>query len=178
MGKPPAIGVYIMSSRVWAVCLLLLSPLICLAQDDPVLGKKRGEWLEILKTHKETKFRRAALIALEVYGAKSAGVLEGLFLAIEKDGEPEIRREIALILGRMGPDARGAVETLGESLRKDKSEVVREAAALSLGKIGDSAQTQVVTIAAAMKDAHPGTRAAAAEALKNLGEKAKLVQRN
>jgi HEAT repeat protein len=88
-----------------------------------------------------------------------------------------VRREIVLTLARMGPDAKGAVDVLGDVLKRDKADKVREAAALSLaGKLNDQAFTQVLTLAAAMKDdPYAGTRAAAAEALKNLGEKAKIA---
>src|SRR5437868_3554422 len=74
----------------------------------------------------------------------------------------------------MGAEAKGAANILGDVLRRDKADTVREAAALSLaGKLNDQAFTQVVTLAGAMKDPHPGTSAAAALALKNMGEKAK-----
>jgi HEAT repeat protein len=168
-----------MTLRLFPVSLFLLAwlvPAVCFAQEEEVLGKKRTEWLAILKEHKEIKFRRAAVIALEVIGPRSKGVLDGLFEALEKDREPEVRREIALTLGRMGPEAKGAADILGDVLKRDKSDTVWESAALALaGKLNDQAQTQVMTLAAALKDSHPGTRAAAAEALKNLGEKAKLA---
>jgi len=168
-----------MASRLFLVSLFLLVGFagpICFGQEEEVLGKKRSEWLMILKDHKEAKFRRAAVIALEVIGPRVKGVLDGLFDAVEHDLDPEVRREIALTLGRMGAEAKGAANVLGDVLQRDKSDKVREAAALSLaGKLNDQAHTQVLTLAGALKDPHPGTRAAAAEALKNLGEKAKLA---
>lgn len=158
------------------VLLAVLAPASCFAQEEEVLNKKRSEWLKILKEHKETKFRRAAIIALEVFGPKAQGVSKGLVEALEMDSEPEIRREIALTLGRMGPDAKGAAEALGQALKRDKADGVREAAALSLaGKLNEEAQTQVLVLADALGDAHAGTRTAAAAALKNMGEKAKPV---
>ncbi len=76
----------------------------------------------------------------------------------------------------MGKDAKGAAGVLGEVLKRDKADLVREAAAVSLaGRLNDEAYTQVFTLAEAMKDPHAGTRSAAAEALKNMGEKAKPV---
>jgi len=146
------------------------------AQDDTIAGKKVSEWVKILKTHKEVKFRRAAVIALEVAGPKVKNVLDTLLEGLAKDSEPELRREIAMCLDRMGLDAKGAVESLGEALKKDKSEVVREAAARALARgLKDLAHTQVFILAGALKDSHQGTRATAAEALHNLGEKAKPV---
>src|SRR5437588_12836610 len=105
-----------------SLLLLLLSLLlcpICFAQEEEVLRKKRSEWLTILKDHKETKLRRAAVIALEVIGPRAKGVLDGLFDAEAKDPDPEVRREIALALGRMGSEARGAADVLGQVLKHD-----------------------------------------------------------
>ena len=154
--------------------LVSLACAVCRGQEEEVLHKKRSEWLAILKTHKEAKFRRAAVIALTVIGPRANGVLDGLYDAVQKDRDPEVRRDIALTLGRMGADAKGAVDVLGDVLKDDKAGPVREAAAMSLaGGLNDLAFTRVQTIAAALKDSYPGTRAAAAEALKNLGEKAK-----
>jgi HEAT repeat protein len=162
---------------VLGVLILTIFPLsACFGQEEEIRGKKLSEWLKMLKTHKEAKNRRAAVIVLSVVGPKVNGVLDGLFDAVANDPDPEVRRDIALTLGRMGMDAKGAGEVLGDVLKNDKSEIVREAAALSLaGKLNEQAFTQVVALAGALKDSHAGTRAAAAEALKNLGEKAKLV---
>src|SRR5438094_82356 len=124
-----------MSRRSCLFSLLLLvwlAPSACFGQEEEVLGKKRTEWLTILKEHKETKFRRAAVIALEVIGPRAKGVLDGLYEAVEKDRDPEVRREIALGLGRMGSEAKGAADVLADVLKRDKADSVREAAALSL----------------------------------------------
>ena len=138
--------------------------------------KSASEWLTILKEHKEPKYRRAAVVVLGVMGPHVKGVLDGLFDAVQSDPDPEVRREIVLTLGKMGADAKGAAEALGDVLKRDKADTVREAAALSLaGKLNEQAFTQVLILAQAMKDPYAGTRAAAAEALKNLGEKAKLA---
>jgi HEAT repeat protein len=143
-------------------------------QDESVLGKNAAEWLKVLRDGKEAKLRRAAVIALEVFGAKKAGVTAGLIDALAKEPEAEIRREIVQTLGRMGMEAKGAVEALGEALKKDKADIVREAAARALGgRLASQAHTQVMVLAGALKDSHSGTRAAAAEALRELGEKAK-----
>jgi HEAT repeat protein len=165
-----------MAPRLSLLVLLWLIPIDASGQEEEVLNKKRSEWLAILKDHKETRLRRGAVIALEVIGPRARGVLDGLYEAVEKDRDPEVRREIALTLGRMGVEAKGAALILGDVLKRDKVDSVREAAALALaGKLNEQAFTQVLTLAGALKDTHAGTRAAAAEALKNLGEKAKLA---
>jgi HEAT repeat protein len=134
-------------------------------------GKTTGEWLKILREHKDVKFRHVSLIALETIGAKPAGVTPGLLDALRDDPDEQIRQEVAILLGRMGPDAKGAVEALGDRLANDKSGLVRQAAAAALGgKLAKSAESQVPTLAKALKDKYDGTRRAAAETLKNLGE--------
>jgi hypothetical protein len=140
---------------------------------DSYLGKTSGEWVTILREHKDPKFRRVSLLALEAIGVKPGGVTKGLLEALRDDTDAEIRREIALLLGRIGPDAKGAPEALGERLANDKNELVRQAAATALGgRLAKVADGQVRTLAAALKDKHDGTRRAAAEALKNIGEPA------
>ena len=45
------------------VVLFSLSGLVRADQDETVLGKTRTQWLQLLKTAKQAKVRRAALIA-------------------------------------------------------------------------------------------------------------------
>lgn len=153
------------------LALACLSPAL-LAQEEEVLGKKRSEWLALLKTSKEIKLRRAAVIVMEVIGPRGKGVLPGLVEALQNDPESELRREIALTLGRMGEEAKSTVPALGEVLRKDKIEGVREAAAHALGKFGPDASSQVMVLAEALSDGGAKVRDAAAVSLAALGEKA------
>jgi HEAT repeat protein len=144
-------------------------------QDETVLGKTRTQWLQLLKTAKEVKVRRAALIALEVLGPKMSGVTDGVIESLEKDADAEVRRDAAQALARMGADAKGAVDALAEALKKDKDGNVREASARGLGRLAAQVDTQTFILAAALTDPHAGTRAAAAETLHTLGDKAKLA---
>jgi HEAT repeat protein len=156
-----------------SMLLFMLLTAGSVAQDDVVLGKTSSEWLQILREHKEPRFRRAALIALEAIGAQR-NVLSGLYEALEKDAEPQVRRQVAQLLGRMGPDAKGATIILVQTLQNDKAGSVREAAATALGgKLAE--QAPVPALAAALNDSDPAVRAAAAEALKNMGERARTV---
>jgi HEAT repeat protein len=155
------------------VVLIAGVPPLAAQEEEPVLGKKSSEWLATLKNDKELKRRQASLIALEVFGPRTRGVVPGLIEALARDPEAELRRGVALLLGSMGGDAKEAVPHLCEALKMDKADVVREAAALALaGKLNEFAHEQVLVLAGALKDGHAGTRAAAAEALKNLGDKA------
>src|SRR5439155_24119736 len=127
--------------------LVLVAPVARSQQEEPVLQKTLSEWLKILRTEKDVKWRRASLIALEVYGPKKAGVVPGLLEALEKDAEPNIRREAASTLGRMGPDAKGAIDALAVALKNDKSDVVREAAARALGgRMATQSHSQVLIL--------------------------------
>jgi HEAT repeat protein len=136
-------------------------------------GKPAAEWLKILREHKNPKARRLAMLALETIGPKVSGVAAGLTEALREDPDPEIRRDIAILLGRLGPDVKGAADALGDRLTKDSDPLVRQAAATALGgRLAAMADGQVVALAAALKDKHEGTRRAAAETLKNLGEAA------
>lgn len=141
--------------------------------EDTVLGKTCAQWLTILREHKELRFRRASLIALETFGPLVKGVVPGVVEAVEKDADPKIRREAALLLGRMGTDAKSAPAALAQALRNDKSETVREAAASALCSFGDGALDYVPALASALKDKQAGVRAAAAESLYKLGSGAR-----
>ncbi len=147
---------------------------VAIAQtDEVVLGKKGSQWIEILKTHKETKYRRASLIALELIGGKSRGVTAALYEALERDTEPEVRRETALLLNRMGAEARGAARELVETIRRDKSAAVRAAAAKSLGgRLKDQSRPYVPEIIELLKDQDAGVRAALVEAMRDLEDAA------
>lgn len=152
------------------VCFLALA---ATAQVDTIQGKTPAQWIDTLKSHENVKYRKAALIVLEVYGAKTPGVASAVSTALREDADPQIRRESAMLLGRMGEDAKSAVPFLGDALQKDKSEAVREAAARALGgKLNPFAAEQVTTLATALGDPHEGTRTAAAEAILKLGEQA------
>ena len=83
---------------IFTIALGLLIPLGFAAardktKEEKILNKTIGEWITILRTHENEKFRRAALIALE-YGRQAhlsgrAALLE----AVEKDKSPTVRRE-------------------------------------------------------------------------------------
>src|SRR5262245_30130913 len=71
--------------------------------DEKIAGKSIGEWIKILRTHEEIRFRRAALIALEAGAAAGRTGLSAVLNAAEKDKEPQVRLEAIQLLGRLGP---------------------------------------------------------------------------
>jgi HEAT repeat protein len=158
------------------VVLIVLVPLSAPAQgkdDEPtVRGKTRVEWLKTLESGKQVKERYAAVLALRVFGPKSAGVLETLATATRKDDADLVRQSAVHALGEMGADAKSTIDTLTEVLEKDKKAGVREAAAVALGKLKPHSKTAVLPLAAALKDPDPAVRSVAGEALRELGEDA------
>jgi HEAT repeat protein len=164
--------------RRWLLILALVFciPLTAAAQgkdDEPtVRGKTRVEWLKLLESSKEVKDRYLAVLALRVFGAKSAGVLDTLATAARKDENDLVRRSVVHALGEMGPDAKSTISVLAEALEQDKDAKVREAAAAALGKMRPYSKTAVLNLAKTLKDRDPATRSAAAEALRDLGEDA------
>ena len=143
--------------------------------DEEIAGKTVGEWIKILRTHENPKFRRAALIAL--YAADAAGRtgLPALLNAIQKDKDAQVRQEAVMVLGRLGPKTNGALKALVEALQTDKADEVREAAASAIGReeFSEPAAAYVAVLADALKDPHAGTRIAVAGALRNMGENAR-----
>jgi HEAT repeat protein len=165
-----------MRRSVIALAAVLCLPASAPAQgkdDEPTtLGKTRVEWLKTLETGKQTKQRYIAVLALRVIGPKGGGVLDALATAARKDEDSQVRRTAVHALGEMGADAKTSIDALCEILDKDKSEKVREAAAVALGKMVPHSKTAVLPLAKALKDPDAGTRSAAAEALRDLGEEA------
>src|SRR5262245_19107138 len=151
--------------------------------DEPTFrGKKASEWVSILRTDKESKRRRVALIALETFGPKSRLVMPAASEALRKDENEDVRGAAAQLLGRYAPqavaekqDIRDAVDALMAALRANKADKVRETAAVALGRIGADARAAVATLAAALQDKHAGTSAAAAESLASMGETARAA---
>jgi HEAT repeat protein len=124
---------------------------------------------------KEVKQRRLALFELEIVGPRVPGVLQAVTIALEKDADPVVRSDAALTLGRMMEDAKDSVPALARALRADKDERVRESAARALLQMMPHAKKALPQLAEALQDSSAPTRAAAAEAIKELGEQAKSI---
>ncbi len=179
-------------------CLALLAAAgIARPQDETdriVRGKKASEWMQILRTHKEPRTRRIALIALDQAGPQTRKIFSTIGAALRDDKEIAVRRGAALTLGRLGSKALdertlinipivAGVEALAFAIKSDKSPEVRKDAATSLAMIAGTAGTRkedapaevratVPTLAAALKDESPDVRVAAADALGAIGSDA------
>lgn len=179
---------------VGACLALLMGPGFSRSQDDSdkiVFKKRASEWMTILRDDKSTvRDKRRALIALTRAGPQTRKVFEGIGTALREDKEEIVRKMAARVLGELaakGQDVerldkvpvKPAVEALAFALKKDRSAAVKEAAAIALGRIGPvglpadkftpAAREAVPELAAALKDASPDVRAAAADALGSLG---------
>lgn len=173
--------------RSLLLIVLLSLPTSAFAQatvDEVVLEKKKSEWIKMFLSDASTpKQRTLALLALETLGAKCEGVLPVLLEVLKrhkdekgKETNADTRREVALALGRMGEDAKSTIRALALALRKDPSDKVREGAAKALGgAMVPHSRLVVSDLADALKDPHAGTRAAAAETLRELGKDAVSV---
>jgi HEAT repeat protein len=160
----------------------LLGLLLVLSRAVPVCAETEDvrlrKVLKILAEDKSSKRRQAAALALEAFGPRAKGVLIALTDALQKDTSAEVRRTAAQVLGQMGEDARTAIPALVAALRQDKSESVREMAARALGgKMAPFSKVAVLALGEALADPSPGTRAAAAETLSELGVEARPAMR-
>ena len=69
-----------------------------------------------------------------------------------------------------------SASALATALRTEKADAVREAAALALGDLGARRAAPWAALAQALKDKHPGTVKAAAQALRRMGKDARDAQ--
>src|SRR5437764_237336 len=74
-------------------------------QDDTdrvVRGKKASEWMTVLRTDKDARSRRIALIALDIAGPQTRKVFDVVGATLRDDKDPAIRRGAALLIGKLG----------------------------------------------------------------------------
>jgi len=139
-------------------------------EEKKVLNKTIGEWIKILREHENPKYRRAALIALEVSTASRTTGLPAILDALEKDADATVRVEVVNLLTRMGPEIKPSLKALVAALQSDKSDQVREAAATALGnKFTEQVVNYIDVLIDALQSPHAGTRIAVAGALRNMG---------
>ncbi len=170
-----------------ALVVLTLLPGAVRAADDEedrvVFNKKASEWMQILRTDKEPRRRRVALVALDAAGPKTRRVFAAVGTALREDSDEMIRTAAAQWLGLMAVRAQmekdripidEAIESLIFALKNDKAPGVREMAAGALSRIGLEARSAIPTLAAALKESHPGLRGAAAECMGRMEYLARL----
>jgi HEAT repeat protein len=176
--------------------LFLVSFSLCPAraedEEPAVAGKKLSAWLTQLQEGKDAKDRRRAAAALDLIGApRSRQILPALVKALREDKEEIVREKAALAVGKGAAALLAAAreekkdelprideprDALAVALRTDASDKVREAAARGLAALGGDARGAAGALGAALKDKHPGTVLAAADALRRLGKDAREAQ--
>src|SRR5437764_10780073 len=157
------------------------------ATDRIVRGKKASEWMQILRTHKDPRTRRVALIALDQAGPQTRKIFETIGAALREDKEVAVRQAAALTLGRLGAKALdertfinipivAGVEALAYAVKQDKDPKVRETAASALARIVGTVKdapaeirATVLTLASALKNESPDVRVAVAVSLGPIG---------
>lgn len=147
--------------------------------DEPSFnGRKLSEWLTVLKEDETPRKRRAAVVALGQIATDHrdslGSVVAAVGRALRTDASPAVREQAAVVLGQMRPEETAAALTdLAESMRVEKESAVKREVAVSLARLGPVAKPAVQPLTAALKDADPTTRAAAADALGRVGPDAR-----
>lgn len=143
--------------------------------EKKILERTVSEWIKILRSHDDPKWRRASVLILDAADVASTTALPAILDAAESDKEAVVRVEAVRMIGKFDPKkVRPALKALVNSLQNDKEGTVREVAAASLGntRYAPVAGEYVSEIAGALKDTHEGTRIAVAGTLRNMGESA------
>jgi HEAT repeat protein len=158
------------SRSLLGVALLALILAAPASGDDLVLGKKKGEWIDSLKTEKEAKRRRAAVIALGIVGATQDDVDRVLGDTLANDEAPEVRQQVLLVVRNLRKEQLGKwTQRMGQVLKYDKHAPNRMHAASILGKLEDLAKPVLSNILAACKDPDASVRAAIVETVGRIG---------
>ena len=86
--------------------------------------------------------RKAAVIALGIFGPGDKDVLPALSKALAADKDEMVRLQIVAVLGSLKSEVlRDSLPTLADTLKDDKSSAVKAATATLIGKLGSSRQT-------------------------------------
>jgi len=171
---------------VFAMPMLCAASSRTVAAEEPkVLEKTKAEWLVILETdvkpsasreevQRAKRMRKAAVIALGIFGAGEKDVLPALSKVLATDKDETIRLQIVSILGSVKPESlRDSLPTLADVLKDDKSSAVKAATANLIGKLGELAKPALSGLVRVLKDADASVRAAAVEAIGQTGAEAK-----
>jgi HEAT repeat protein len=165
-----------------AISLALLLPAARAAEEEPVfMQRKLSEWVKMVQDDPQPARRRAALLALQQLGPRHARVVvPAVAAALRGDADEQVRERAASVLGALAARANregidgfrqeSVRESLTVALRGDRSGRVRASAAAALGRLKpEDAAAATPILAAALKDKNPGTRAAAADTLREMG---------
>src|SRR5438067_1719132 len=91
----------------------------CGADEPGLRGRTLSECVKMLEADPRPERRQAALIALEVLGAKSPPAVRAVGKAARADASADVRRQAAQLLGGLGAEAREAIDDLAAALKFD-----------------------------------------------------------
>ncbi|MDP7301619.1 MAG: HEAT repeat domain-containing protein, partial [Pirellulaceae bacterium] len=119
--------------------------------------------------HPHRQVRQTIARALVEIGQRAEPAVKPLQLCLnDRDENPEIRAMVAVALGQIGPAAKSAIPTLIRVLGDERQSVhLRAMATVSIGQIDPGQSPRLI---AALNDANPRIRVAAAYALQRLSE--------
>ncbi len=155
---------------VFAVLFTFLSPQARADGDGKILDKTKDEWLAILANDEKPRMRKAAVIALGIYGPGQRDVLPALNKALLGDKDDSVRVQIIQVMGSIDrKELRDALPTLSDALKDDKSSSVKAGAAGVMGKLGELAKPALNTLIICLKDPDVRVRAAAVDTIGKIG---------
>lgn len=141
--------------------------------ETTVFDKTKKEWLTILDKDDKPRMRKAAVIALGIFGPGQKEILPALTNALAKDKDESVRIQVVTILGQLGEkDLQDGLPTFADVLKGDKSPEVRAGAARLIGKLGEKGKPALKVLIDSLKDADAGVRAASVEAIARIGPEA------
>jgi HEAT repeat protein len=137
-------------------------------------GKPASFWIHKLQD-KDVQARREAVMALKTIGPEAHDAVPALLLALRDDDDSAVREGTVDALGEIGPGAKAAIPALLRAVQ-DRDIQFRCRAMHALGKVGAGHEVVIRTLAKMLLEDKTGPgRQASAEALRQMGPKAKLA---
>ena len=170
-----------MMLRISALVVLAACLPSCLLADEPVVGgKKKSEWLKIIKDGETPRARQSAIAALSVMEPKDRAIYDAIADAMLTDKSEQVRLRAldgAAVIMLAGSRESNFIESFGKALSTDKSEAVRvKAASIAKELKKDDLGKLLPVLGDVLKsDASSAVRAAAAASLSKAGERVKTV---
>ena len=176
-GKIPGLGLPVTAAIVNTQAIILAVLFLILPPATPSSVQPPDPFPDIANLEKSLAEDDASVRARAVTGvgvlAKSLGKSVPDLLTALNDPNAEVREAAADALGNMGPLAKAAFPVLENAAKTDTGKPVRDKCVDAMNKIGAPQRGDLSDFLASLKDARPGLRAAAAQAIGMIGPDAK-----